>query len=347
MTCTTTETAPAAAITVGVVICAYTELRWDDLISAVRAVVGMLGDDDRVVVVVDHNEALLKRLEASVPSGVLVTPNTGRQGLSDSRNSGVAALNSDVVLFLDDDALPDPGWLEAFRIQFAIPEVVAVGGAIRPEWEGGVPPGWFPPEFGWVIGCDYRGLPGDGAEIRNPIGASMAVRRAQIHEVGGFSTRVGRVGAKPVGNEETELAIKIRQANPNCRIVRSTLPVVAHRVPRSRQTLNYFVSRCYFEGISKAALSTSVGSHDGLSAEVAYLTRTLASGVILHLRSVLRGDWAALARACLIPAGLLITSTGYVVGRCRVPRGQVAAGAPQQQAPQQQAPHPNLPSLPE
>ena len=37
-----------------------------------------------------------------------------------------------------------------------------------------------------MVGCDYRGLPGDGAEIRNPIGASMGVRRTKALQVGGF-----------------------------------------------------------------------------------------------------------------------------------------------------------------
>lgn len=312
-------------VSIGVVVCAYTEDRWDDLVSGVAAVQRQRQPGDELVVVIDHNDALAQRARAALPEDVQVVTSAGVPGLSDARNTGVSATRADVVAFLDDDALPAPGWLSGFREVFADPDVAAVGGAIRPRWDGGTAPRWFPPEFGWVIGCDYRGLPGDGEAIRNPIGASMAVRRELVGAVGGFSPLVGRVGTRPVGNEETELGIRIRQRDPDARIVRATGPVVHHRVPRSRQTVRYFLSRCYHEGISKAALTGSVGSHDGLSAERAYVTRVLPSGVGLHMRDALRGEPAGLARAALVPLGLAATGTGFVVGRARPPAAAAAA----------------------
>ena len=41
------------------------------------------------------------------------------------------------------------------------------------------------------------------------IGAAMAVRRAELQKIGGFSDRLGRVGTVPAGCEETELSIRI------------------------------------------------------------------------------------------------------------------------------------------
>jgi hypothetical protein len=317
--------ASSANPTVSVLVCTYTALRWPELSAGIAAARGQLRDGDELLVVVDHNDALLARVRDEL--GVAAIANTGARGLSGGRNTGVAAAVGDVVLFLDDDACPAPGWLEAYRARFADPRVVAVGGSIRPAWEGGVAPRWFPPEFGWVIGCDYVGLPGDGEPIRNPIGASMAVRRATLDAVGGFSELVGRVGTLPVGCEETDLAIRVRQADPGAVIVRDETAKVDHLVPRQRQTLGYFVSRCYHEGRSKAVLSARVGASDGLSSERSYATRVLPRGMLTHLRSVGSGDGYGAARAALVPVGLGATSIGFLSARLRR-RATVAAPAP-------------------
>mgnify|MGYP003808044233 FL=1 len=211
----------------GVIICCYTDRRWNILLESIASVRSQLAPGDDLVVVVDHNPALQQRLMQQI-SGLHVLANVGEKGLSGARNTGIETLAQDVVLFLDDDAVARPGWLQGYRDGFALNEtVVAIGGAIKPRWEVGRPR-WFPAEFGWVVGCDYRGLPGDGAEIRNPIGASMGVRRTKALQVGGFSSRLGRVNDLPVGNEETELGIRLRQLDPTARIIRITHAVVDH-----------------------------------------------------------------------------------------------------------------------
>lgn len=311
---------------IGVVVCAYTEDRWHDLELGVRELVAQIGDRDVVIVVIDNNPALLSRCEQQLASKrVSVVANAGPQGLSGARNTGIETCDRDIVLFLDDDAFPLPGWIDAYRQRFgSSQEVVAVGGAVEPLWEGGRAPRWFPPEFYWVVGCDYRGLPTSGAEIRNPIGASMGIRRPAFDVVGTFNDEVGRVGALPVGCEETELCIRLRQQIPGIHIVRDTAPVVRHFVPATRQSLRYFASRCFHEGRSKAAMTAVVGASDGLSAERSYVIKTLVAGMGNHLWAVLHGDFAGLVRAVLLPVGLAITTYGYFTGQLRARRGHNA-----------------------
>ena len=298
---------------VSVVVCTYTLERWEELAAGVRAVAAQLQPGDELLVVVDHAPEVLERATAELPGRVV--PNSHGKGLSGARNTGVDLAQGDVVAFLDDDALPGPGWLEALRAPFAEPGVTGVAGAVEPAWEGGAAPRWFPPEFGWVVGCDYTGLAGDGARVRNPIGASMALRRDPVRAVGGFSELVGRVGTLPSGCEETELSIRLAQADPGVTVLRSTGGPVAHLVPRARQTPRYFVSRCYHEGRSKAVLSRLVGTQQGLEAERAYATRTLPLGVLRHLGALGRGDVFGPVRALAVVVGLLTTAVGYVSGR--------------------------------
>lgn len=297
-----------------VVICAYTEARWSLLTAGYLACLAQLCPGDEIVVVIDHNDDLYQRARNSFAVAVIVE-NSGPRGLSGARNTGVAVASGDVVIFLDDDASPEDGWLSAYRRAFAEERTAVVAGAVDALWEGGSAPRWFPDEFGWVVGCDYRGLPGDEAPIRNPIGANMGIRRKVIEAVGGFSTDVGRVGTKPVGCEETDLSIRVTQMDPSLRIVRTTDARVRHFVPAARRQVRYFLSRCYHEGRSKRILSARLGSADGLGAERTYVTRTLTSGFALGLAGPLHGRWSGPARSIAIGAGLSATAFGYLSAR--------------------------------
>jgi glycosyltransferase involved in cell wall biosynthesis len=130
------------SIRVSVVICAYTELRWGQLQRAVDSVRAQSKPAHEVLVVVDHNDALLRRATAELDARVL--RNGDVQGLSGARNTGVAAARGDVVAFLDDDAYAEPDWLERLVEPYADPRVVAVGGDVRADFEAGRP-AFLPP----------------------------------------------------------------------------------------------------------------------------------------------------------------------------------------------------------
>lgn len=76
-----------------VVVCVYTEERWDDILEAVASVGSQSLPAEETLVVVDHNPALLSRLadEYRGSPGVRVLANAGPRGLSAGRNTGVAA----------------------------------------------------------------------------------------------------------------------------------------------------------------------------------------------------------------------------------------------------------------
>lgn len=51
--------------------------------------------------------------------------------LAVSRNIGIRHAAGDIVCFLDDDAVPEPGWLSALTLAYENPNVAAAGGYIR------------------------------------------------------------------------------------------------------------------------------------------------------------------------------------------------------------------------
>lgn len=325
---TSPDTRPHA--TASVIVCAYTPARWDLLTSALRAAADQFRPRDELVLVIDHNEDLLKRAQDELGDIALVIENHYERGLSGARNTGIEASAGDVVVFLDDDACPRPGWLGSLLAPFSADTVMACGGTARPVWAHGRP-GWFPDEFDWVVGCSYRGQTGTGTdagdsrivEARNPLGCNMAFRRTVFDEVGAFRVGIGRVGRLPLGCEETELCIRLRQAVPAARIVLVPGAVVDHHVTPERHRFTYFAQRCFAEGVSKAAVAGQVGTADGLSSERTYATRTLPRGIARGLRSSFapyeQPEGAArrdgLCRSVAIVAGLALSAAGYVGAR--------------------------------
>jgi hypothetical protein len=199
-----------------------------------------------------------------------------------------------------------------------------VGGRANAAWERGQP-GWFPDEYLWVVGCSYRGQPTSGP-VRNPLGCNMAFRREVFERVGGFDPAVGRLGTLPIGAEETELCLRTRQAFPAAGIVLVPDAEVNHAVPASRGQVSYFVRRCFYEGVSKAAVR-DLASGDALSTERGYVLRTLTSGVARRLGRAIRLDHPldALAGIAALGTGAATAAAGYAYGRIarRTPRRTV------------------------
>lgn len=303
-----------------VIVCAYSEERWDDLVVALASVGAQQAPPREVIVVVDHNPRLLARARAlPAPGGIdlVAIENREARGLSGARNSGIAVARGELLAFLDDDAVAAPDWLTWLRDACASPDVIAAGGAIVPRWPGRRPR-WFPDEFDWVVGCSYRGLPEQVTPVRNLIGANMAIRRDAFGEVGGFRTGIGRLGTRPLGCEETEWCIRARRRWPARRVLYDPRARVTHRVPVARARVGYFLARCYAEGYSKALVTRLVGRGDGLATERAYTMRTLPVGAWRGIVDAFSGrDLAGLARAVAIVVGLTWTTVGYLVGAWR------------------------------
>jgi glucosyl-dolichyl phosphate glucuronosyltransferase len=308
-------------IDVSVVICASADERFDDLVAATASVQAQTVRPRETIVVVDHNPSLAARVRERIAE-VVVKENLGARGVSTTRNTGVAAARGAVVAFLDDDAIAAPDWLERMLHAYQETSVMAVGGAIEPLWETGRP-AWFPPEFGWVVGCSYTGLPDRPATVRNVIGTNMSFRSDVFEAIGGFDSAIGRVGRLPVGCDETELCVRAHHRWPERTIVYDPHILVSHRVPARRTRVAYFLSRCYGEGRSKALISGRVGSRDALSTELRYVTRVLPAGVARGLRDTLAGDPSGVGRSAAILAGLAVTSIGFLSARIAHLSGRV------------------------
>jgi GT2 family glycosyltransferase len=109
---------------------------------------------------------------------------TEHRGLSHARNVGMRAATGEIVAYIDDDAHPDPHWLDYLVHTFSSTDHAAVGG-----------PNIAPPDSGLVaqsVACS----PGNPThvllsddEAEHIPGCNMAFRRSRLMEVGGFDPR--------------------------------------------------------------------------------------------------------------------------------------------------------------
>ena len=216
------------AYPVTVVVCAYSMDRWATLRRAINATLKQISFDDELLVVVDHNDELLAQCREYC-GRFAVLPNRHRRGLSGARNTALAEARGSIIVFLDDDAIPLDGWLDALRAPYADDRVYGVGGMAKPRWLGGRP-AWFPEEFLWVVGCSHRGLPSSLQPVRNLVGANMSFRKAAFDHVGGFAEHMGRIGERLHGCEETEFSIRLTKTNPAAVILYQPSSQVEHHV---------------------------------------------------------------------------------------------------------------------
>jgi GT2 family glycosyltransferase len=119
------------------------------------------------------------------PGVRLVTRAHGGAGAA--RNTGMAETSGELVCFLDDDAIPPPGWLTAL-VEGALrhPDAPLLGGAVRPRYEAPPPRTCAGHE---LAGARLDEGPRD-ADTQEVWGCNMALRRADFERLGGFDERL-------------------------------------------------------------------------------------------------------------------------------------------------------------
>ncbi|MEQ3553411.1 glycosyltransferase [Pseudonocardia nematodicida] len=196
---------------VGVVVCHY---RQPDALA--RTVAALHRQTLRPVSVVVADDGSPEPPDAAalagpVPVSVVTQPDRGFRAAA-ARNRGAAAADGDVLVFLDADTVPEPGFVAALTARIAAcPDVLAVGRRRHADLSGSAPgadPAAAPrlPEPVWLADGYRRTrdlLDAGPGDWRLVISAVLGMHRRLFDDLGGFDERY--VG---YGGEDWDLAYR-------------------------------------------------------------------------------------------------------------------------------------------
>jgi O-antigen biosynthesis protein len=230
--------------TVSVVIC--TRDRPRELERCLRALATLVHEADETLVV-DNGTSGSATVESIAEAHGARAVREPRPGLSRARNAGAARATKDIVVFIDDDALPQPGWLSHLLAPFADEQVMATSGRIVPERIESESERLFAAYGGFDLGPDGRVVDRSTDhwfEICNfggiGLGGNLAIRRSAYEGWPGFHEWLG-LGTPIPGNEEHYAFFGLVRAGH--RVAYAPGAVVTHPYPRTMEALRAAVVR--------------------------------------------------------------------------------------------------------
>ncbi len=186
----------------------------------------------------DHTQAIITEKQQHWPR--LRHEFESQQGLSHARNKGIACARGEIILFTDDDVLPEPDWLTQVLEGLEKHQADACGGYIAPIWET-PPPDWLTERFHGFLAIrmdredDY---PIETAG-QSPYGANMAFKKNVFEKVGLFDTCRGRKGTTLASGEDGEMFERI--LNAGLKVIFLGNARVHHKVEAFRLKKSYFL----------------------------------------------------------------------------------------------------------
>jgi GT2 family glycosyltransferase len=274
-----------------IIVCTYNRAEsLKDTLAALAKLEALSTREWEVVVVDnnsrDHTRQVVEEMQRTWPRLRYVFE--PEQGLSHARNRGIAESNGEIILFTDDDVMPESDWLETTLTGLEKYHSDACGGYIAPIWET-PPPAWLTERFYGFLAVrtdrtdDYPIESGSQA----PFGANMAFRKAVFDKVGPFDTNRGRKGKVLASGEDGEMFERILAAGYKAVFLGQSR--VHHKVEAFRLTKRYF-RRWRFQTSRNIAQSRGVAGDRRLLNIPLYLFPQL-------LRAIVRMLWGHLTQS--------------------------------------------------
>jgi len=212
-----------------------------------------------------------------------------QRGISFARNRAVRealSLGADAIAFIDDDEVPDPGWLDALLQVQMSSGAAAVSGPVLPHFEGSVPE--------WVIKGGFFDRPrfatGTSIEIArtgNLLLLTKVLKNCWLlfHQDFGLS-----------GGEDTLLTSQLRKQG--ARIVWADESIVREWIGRDRVNTRYILRRAFVGGANWVRIERFVDPRLlTVFKRVTIATGRIAKAMLLLVPSLLRGRHAIVTNA--------------------------------------------------
>jgi glycosyltransferase involved in cell wall biosynthesis len=242
---------------VSIVICSHN--RSADASECLDALMPQIGEKAEVILVDSasdlKHQAEMAKLAILYPALKLLR--VDQPGHSLARNRGAQLAAADWVVFLDDDAVPFPDWLEKLMGTVAAASSVqaVIGGGIYPRWPDGMSGDRLSKRWKMFLSLAEADRPGSVTDGYNVIGANYAIRRRVLLDIGGFSEMFGRVGGSLISADESHVTKKVLDAGLGAGF--DPAFKVYHKIGRERLTLSWILRRAFCEGVTEIRIFRS------------------------------------------------------------------------------------------
>jgi GT2 family glycosyltransferase len=252
---------------VSVLVCSYNGAQ--TLEETCRGLDRLAYPNYEVIVVDDGSTDETATIASAHGFTVISTPN---RGLSSARNTALAAATGDIVAYLDDDAVPDPHWLDYLVDTFRREKFAAVGGPNLPVPGDG------------LVADAVAVSPGnpihvllDDRQAEHIPGCNSAFRTSVLRTVGGFDPRFR------VAGDDVDVCWRLQDAGH--RIGYCPAAVVWHH--RRRSVLTYLRQQRGY-GQAEALLERKWPARYSAGGHVTWRGRLYGEGAPRHATGPLR-----------------------------------------------------------
>ncbi|SRR6266566_2295087 len=186
----------------------------------------------KIIVVDSSSNDESEQVMAQYPEVIGVSLHGQCNNMPQARNTGIAVASGDIIAFIDDDAMVQPGWLDALVDTYGDENVGAAGGRVitmpEPHCDQvtGSPILAIRPS-GRAIIENLGSVSRDQVEVDWLSGCNMSFRRKALEQVGGFDPAYTLTNTR----EDTDLSFRVKRAG--WRVVFNPVIAVVHFSARS------------------------------------------------------------------------------------------------------------------
>ena len=172
-----------------------------------------------------------------------------RNGLAYARQTGLLAASAEIAVFLDDDVIADPFFLEHLLTAYTETDASAIGGRVELRWEA-PRPHWLNEDLLEFLG--YFAPSPDRIQLvegKSFSSCCFSVKIEALRSIGLFSPFLSKRMHLPTSLEVEDLCQRLHQAGYS--LWYEPGAAVAHRASAARLNRPYFVGRAYWQGRSE------------------------------------------------------------------------------------------------
>ena len=280
-------------VEISVIICTYN--RQDYILDALESLKKQSLEKDRFEVIVvnnnspDNTEAIVKEYIALHQEYNFFFQMEKQQGASYARNTGASLAQSDLLVFMDDDAIAEANYLEnILKFYSAHQGISGLGGRIIPRY---IPskPVWMSHFVSSLVGnFDYSKTVTEFKPGKYPLESNMVVRKEDFNLVGGFNTALpGVKGTLRIGGEGKDFFLKLQKQGK--RIFYDPSIIVHHVVEVNKLTSEYMYRVASGIGRGERVRTKNIGQISYLKKITEYVYK-LAGSVVLGVFYIIKGN---------------------------------------------------------